>query len=73
VTDSDTIKDVEPAPITATVALHTAGEVLRNIANLPFGASPDSAVAVAEAWMHLAQLLDAMAPVEVPESQVGFR
>jgi hypothetical protein len=70
VTGSDTIKYVEPEPITATVALEAAAEALRDADSYP---GTISRVEVADGWMRLASLIDALGvPVSEP-TEVGFR
>jgi len=70
VTGSDTIKDVEPAPITTFDALKAAAEALRDADNYPGAISK---VEVADGWMRLASAIDALGvPVSEP-TEVGFR
>lgn len=69
-TASDTIKDVEPASITTADALEAAAEALRDADSYP---GTISRVEVADGWMRLASLIDALGvPVSEP-TEVGFR
>jgi len=57
--------------ITVEDALAQAADILRSAQT--YWNLTEPAIAQADAWMRLAQLLDDLAPAEAADTQVGFR